>query len=136
LSYAGGRVLNNCTLSPTPHTRRKLVEMKRKAIRRGIWFTALSRAERACIDLTVQVVDRVRSLLLAKVLNAVAKKLSEAMESKITRLVKEIGCKLALKISQIAQSWGNTRATEWALDLKFVRYLTIIKMNTTEAHKT
>jgi len=123
-------------LSQPPHTRRKLVEVKRKAIRRGVWFTALSRAERGCIDLTIKIVDRVQSLLLVKVLTAVVEKLSKTMENKITRLIREVGCELALKISRIAQTWGYASATQWAVDLKFIRYLTIIKMNTPAAHKT
>jgi len=135
LSHFGGAVPRYCTQIQAPLTRRKLVEMKFKAIRRGIWFTALTRADRACIDLTVKVVDKVRSLLLTKVLNNVVEKLSEAMENKIARLMNGIGRELALKLSRIAQTWGNPQATEWAVDLKFVRYLTIINMNATEAHR-
>jgi len=136
LSHLEGKVFNSCKQIPTPLTRGKLVEMKRKAIRRGIWFTALNRAERACIDLTTKVVDKVRSTLLTKVLTAVVEKLSKAMENKITRLMREVGYELALKISQIAQTWGNLSAARWAVDPKFIRYLTIIKMNTLEARNT
>jgi len=136
LSHLEGKVFNSCKQIPTPLTRRKLVEMKRKAIRRGIWFTALNRAERAYIDLTTKVVDKVRSLLLAKVLTAVVEKLSKAMENKITCLMRKVGYELALKISRIAQTWGYASAMQWAVDLKFIRYLTIIKINTPEAHKT
>jgi len=114
----------------------KLAEMKRKAIRRGVWFTALNKVERACIDLTIKVVDKVRSLLLEKVLTNVAEKLSNAMENQITQLMREVGHALALKISRIAQTWGRTSATQWAVDPKFIRYLTVVKMNTHETHKT
>ena len=136
MSHLGVNVLNSCMLSQPPHTRRKLVEVKRKAIRRGIWFTALSRVERGCVELTIKVVGRVRSLLLAKVLTAVLEKLSTAVENKITRLMREVGCELALKISRIAQTWGYASATQWAVDLTFIRYLTVIKVNTPAAHKT
>ena len=133
MSHVGGKILNSCMKTQTTLTRTKLVEMKRKAIRRGVWFNALNRVERCCIDLTIKVVDRVRSLLLAKVLTAVVEKLSEAMESKITRLMREVGCELALRMSRIAQAWGHTSATQWVVDLRFIRYLAIIKMNTPEA---
>jgi len=123
-------------LIQTPLTRKTLAEMKRKAIRRGTWFTALSRVERACIDLTIKVVDKVRSLRLAEVLTIVIEKLSEAMENKIARLMREVGYELALKISRIAQAWGYSSAAQWVVDLKFIRYLTIIRMNTNDAHKT
>lgn len=133
-----GKALDNWPYAPTLMilTRRKLAEIKRKAIRRGVWFTVLSRVERACVDLTVKVVNKVRSLLLTKVLTAVVEKIRESMEDKITRLMREVGYKLALKISRIAQAWGNSCAIRWAGDLKFVKYLTIIEMNTLEAHKT
>jgi len=120
----------------TTLSRRNLVKLRRKAFRRGVWFTTLNRVERACIDLTIKVVNRVRSLLLGKVLTVVVKKLSEAMESKITRLMREVGYQLASKISLIAQTWGYTSATQLALDLKFIRYLIVIKINHPKAHKT
>ena len=116
-------------------TRRKLVEIKRKAIRRGVWFVALNKVERACINITSKVVKRVQSILLAKALTTIVKKLLYAMESKVERLIREVGQKLAFKISQTAQAWGHISAFKWARDPKFIRYLTIIKMNTTEAQK-
>jgi len=77
----------------------------------------------------IEVVERVRSRLLIGVLSSVLRKLDAAMESQIWRLIREIGGKLASKISQIAQSWGNKSAARWAEDTGFVRYLTIIHMN-------
>ena len=129
MTHSGGEFFNSDKRISTPLTREKLVEMKRKAIRRGIWFSALNRTERACIDLTIKVVDRVRSLLLTKVLTAVVKKLSKAMENKITRLMREVGYGIALKISRIAQTWGYASANQWAMDLKFIRYLTMTRIN-------
>ena len=117
-------------------TRRKLAEIKRKAIRRGVWFTTLSKVERACIDITTKVVKRVQSIFLAKVLTTIVKKLLYAMENKVERLMREVGQKLALKISQIIQAWGCMSAFQWATDPKFIRYLTIIKMNTSATYKT
>lgn len=117
-------------------TGKKLTEIKKKAIRRGVWFTALNKAERACIDITTKVVKRVQSIFLAKVLTTIVKKLLYAMENKVERLMREVGQKLAFKISQIAQTWGYVSAFRWATDPKFIRYLTITKMNTSAAHET
>jgi hypothetical protein len=117
-------------------TRRKLVEIKRKALRRGVWFTALNKVERACIDITTKVVERVQSVFLAKVLTTIVKKLLYAMENKVERLMREVGYELALKISRIAQTWGYVSAFRWATDSKFIRYLAIIKMNTSATHQT
>jgi hypothetical protein len=81
------------------------------------------------MDLVIRVVDRVRSRLLEKVLSSVLRKLLEAMESRVQRLIQEMGGKLALKLSQIAQTWGNKYAQCWAEDAGFKQYLAITHMN-------
>lgn len=113
-----------------PLSRDELVRMKTKAIRRGVWFKTLTRSERAQVDLTLRVVLKVRSFLLARVLTSIIKKLLEAMESVVARLVRVIGRPLAEKLSQIARNWGNASAARWAKNLGFILYLTIMHMNT------
>ena len=110
-------------------TRCKLVNLRAKAIRRGIWFKVLSKTERACIGLTIKIVDRVRSHLLAKVLTSFIKKLLGAMKSRIVRAM-EIGCSVARKLSRIAMNWGNISATQWIMNSRFIKYLTIMHVNT------
>lgn len=109
--------------------RSEILKIKARALRRGVWFRILTRVERACVDLSIMVVERVRSRLLHKVLTSILKKLEAAMESRVRRLMREIGQNLASKLSQIAQNWGNKSAVRWAEDSSFVRYLTIIYMN-------
>ena len=113
-----------------PLNRVELTKMKVKAMRRGLWFKVLSRTERASIDLTIKVVERVRSLLLARMLGAIVRKLLDAMESKVARVIREVGRGLAEKLSRIAQSWGNKSAHHWKEDPSFVRYLAITYINT------
>jgi len=90
----------------------------------------LNRAERAQIDLTVKIVKRVRSLLLIEVLTSLVTRLKTALESKVERLTREVGRRLAKKIGSIAQSWGHVSAFLWKSEHSFVRYLTIMYMNT------
>jgi len=113
-----------------PLTRGELAKMKVKAIRRGFWFRVLSRTERASIDLTIKVVERVRSFLLARMLGAIVGKLLDAMESKVARVMREVGCGLAEKLSRIAQNWGNKSANQWTKDPSLVQYLAITYINT------
>ena len=113
-----------------PLTRVELAKIKVKAIRRGLWFKVLSRTERASIDLTIKVVERVRSLILARMLGAIVRKLLDAMESKVARVIREVGRGLAEKLSRIAQRWGNKSAHHWKEDPSFVRYLAITYINT------
>jgi len=110
--------------------RSEIVKVKTRALRRGVWFRVLTKVERACLDLAIIVVERVRSRLLQRVLTSVLNKLEEAMESKVSRLMREVGDNLAQKLSQIAQDWGNRSAVQWTKDSGFVKYLTITYMNT------
>jgi hypothetical protein len=111
-------------------TRSKLVDMRAKAIRRGIWYRVLTRAERAYIELTIKVINVVRSHFLAKVLTSVIRKLLNAMESKVACFMREAGHPLAQKISRIAQSWGNMSGSQWMKDRCFIRYLAVMYINT------
>jgi hypothetical protein len=54
---------------------------------------------------------------------AIIGKLEYAMESSLDKLVRAIGLPLALKISNIAVSWGNHLAALWAEDRSFARFL-------------
>ncbi len=100
-----------------------LLQTKRLALRRGIWFKILNRVERGIIDLTVKCVDDIRSVKLAKVVTAIIDKLHFAVESTVDRLVRTIGLSLARKISNIAVNWGNRLASIWADDRAFARFL-------------
>jgi hypothetical protein len=110
-------------------SRSDLVNVKTRALRRGVWYRVLTRIERACIDLVIKVVERARSFSLKKMLSSMLKKLEEAMESPVRRLMREIGDSLAQRLSQIAQGWGNKSAVRWVKDSDFSKYLTITYMN-------
>ena len=116
-------------------SRDELVRMRAKAVRRGVWFRVLTRSERAQVDLTVKLVRKVRSFLLGRVLSSLAKKLREAMESKVTRFMRTVGTPLAEKLSQLAQQWGNPSAIRWAKDPGFVQYLAVVNVNMPEILK-
>ena len=109
--------------------RADIVRVRARAVRRGVWFRALTRTERACVDLAIMVVERVRSRLLEKVLFSVLRKLEETIESQVGCLMREVGGNLAKKLSKIAQAWGNESAVTWAEDSGFKRYLTVTYMN-------
>jgi len=107
----------------------QLMKLKLKAIRCGVWFTALQRIDRVLIDLTIKVNINVRSYTLAKSILTVARKLQEVFQSKLAHKIKEIGIPLTRKLSRLAQNWGNKGAREWVNDTDFARYLTIMKLN-------
>lgn len=100
-----------------------------RAFRGHVWFKTLNRLERGLLDSVIKVVDTVRSRLLMEVLSSIVKKLQMALESPVTRMMKEVGESLAGRISLIAQSWGNKSAQRWKDDQEFVRFLAVMRVN-------
>ena len=110
-------------------TRSEIVRVRAKAVRNGVWFRVLTRTERACMDLAVMVVERVRSCVLRKVLLSVLGKLEAALETPVQRLEREVGVGLALKLSLIAEKWGHRSASGWVKDARFTRFLAVSHLN-------
>ena len=108
-----------------PLTREALAKLRQKARRRGVWFRYLKHSERQLLDLTISVVQRVRSFMLAKVVSGLVGRLVEAMESRIVRLVRIEGPAMAKRLSQIAESWGYRAARSWANDQGLVQFLVV-----------
>ena len=117
------------THTGAPPGKNALAKIKAKALRRGVWFRVLTRAERAQMELTMKIVKKIRSHFLAKVVANIVEKLLEAMESRIVRLMREVGQPLARNLSAAAQKWGNKSAKSWSQDPGFVKYLTIMHLN-------
>lgn len=103
--------------------------IKRKAMRRGLWFKVLDKVERAIINLTIRCVRRIRSLKLAGIVSTIMDKLTRVMRSRVGRLMEKVGHHLAKKLSWIAQSWGCASAVGWAQEPTFIQYLTVMYMN-------
>jgi len=110
-------------------SRNMIAQIKTRALRKGVWYSALTTGERAYVDLVTKVVEKVRSGLLAKVLSSIITKLEEAMGSPVHRLIQMVGGEFALKLSQIAQTWGHRSAECWAEDAGFKQYLVITYLN-------
>ena len=103
--------------------------MKTKAMRSGAWFKALQRIDRVLFDLTIRVVDTIRSARLAKSIAVLAKKLENALKSNFSRRLRVIGLPLAQKISFTAQRLGNISAADWPFDSSFVIFLALMHSN-------
>ena len=99
--------------------------LRRKALRRGLWFRTLNGVERAVVDLCLKVkrgMD-VKSPRLLRVLTEIAKKIIMALRSpgRVDAWIR--GFKAALTLSQIAVGWGYEKAREWTQDLNFITFL-------------
>jgi DNA-binding MltR family transcriptional regulator len=78
--------------------KKQLINLKTRALRSGAWFRALKRIDRVLIDLTIKVVDNVRSSSLAKSILMLTNKLEYVMKSPFSRRLEKIGLLLAQKI--------------------------------------
>lgn len=111
-----------------PLSREHLAKLRLKAKRKGCWYRVLKQKERMLYDLTINVVVKVRSFLLAKVISKIVERLFEAMQSPIYRLVKSKGQEMAQHVSQIGQEWGNKLAKSWKEDVGFMQFLVVTNL--------
>jgi hypothetical protein len=107
-----------------------LKTLKSRSMRQRVWYRVLSRLERAQVDLTLKVVRRVQSPSLARVLDLIVDKLSNALQSRVSKITRTVGFPMALKLSKMAQGWGNRSAQAWAQDSEFARFLAVMSLNT------
>ncbi len=113
----------------------RLIKLRLKAVRAGVWFRALPRIDRVLVDLTIKVASKIRSVTLAKNLLAVIRKLEGLLESSLSRAFREVGLPLAQKLSLAAQAWGNPPAKNWAFDSSFAFFLAVLHINNPKTFK-
>jgi hypothetical protein len=110
-------------------TRDFLAGVRRKALRRKVWYSALDSVERGILSLTSRIVDRVESRVLGVELVKILAKLRDALKSELVRRMEEYGYDRAKELAGIAVEWGNRAAIDWASEINLVRYLSVMDMN-------
>lgn len=106
--------------------KKHLTNLKTKAMRSGAWFKVMQRLDRVFFDLTIRVVDNIRSSKLAKSILMLTMKLENAMKSSFSIRLKQMGLTLAQKIGSIAQRLGNIYAHKWIFDSSFATFLAVM----------
>ena len=113
----------------------ELALLKRRALRKGVWFKVLSHVERSIYDLTIKAIDTIKSKKLLSSIRAITEKLRRALESSVRVLTRTVGRQLASALAHVAYSWGHRGAHSWASDDGFVRYLAVCYMNTPDYYR-
>ena len=116
-------------------TKKQLMNLKTKAMRSGVWFKVLQRIDRVLFDLTMRVVNEIRSAKLAESLLMLTRKLEDAMKSRFLNRLENIGSPLAQKISFTAQKLGNISASGWASDYSFKIFLAVMQVKDVKMFK-
>ena len=106
----------------------KLIRAARDtALRKRVWYRALDGVERGIVNLTIDLVERVKSLRLAGAIADILGKLEEALKSEFTRHVESFGYGKMRQVIAAAVRLGCTEALNWGCE-GFARLLTLNNM--------
>ena len=109
------------------YSRGFLVGLRRRALRRGLWYGVLDSLDRGFYNLTCVVVDRVESETLSRVLLGIVLKLRDALKGEFARLVESLGVRRAWEAAGSAVEWGYGAAWAWRRDMGFARFLAVVE---------
>lgn len=110
-------------------TKKFLKSWWRRALRRRVLFTALDRSDRGYLYLTIRAFDEIRNERVGTILVKILAKLKEALKGPFVRRMEGYGVGKAWSISKTAVGWGYRVAGEWAREVGFARYLTVLDWN-------
>jgi hypothetical protein len=105
-----------------------LREVRGIALRKRVWYKALDEIERGIVNLTISIVERVKSRLLMQEISKILDKLREAFKSAFTRHVEDYGFKKLMDVINVAVSFGNQEALKWG-SKSFARLLAVNNYN-------
>jgi hypothetical protein len=105
-----------------------LREVRGIALRKRVWYKALDEIERGIVNLTISIVERVKSRLLMQEISKILDKLREAFKSAFTRHVEDYGFKKLMDVINVAVSFGNQEALKWGSE-SFAKLLAVNNYN-------
>lgn len=111
-------------------TKQDLLKIRSRALRTRVWFRALSRVERAIVDLTIKCVEKIRSNVLARTISMIVSKLLESLGEDFMKRAERIGCKIAENLCTLGERWGNNAFSTWKCDKCFIKFLGVNALNT------
>jgi 5-carboxymethyl-2-hydroxymuconate isomerase len=111
------------------NTKKTLQRIKSRALRAKVWFRALSRVERAIVDLTIRCVEKIRSDVLAETISTIVTKILKSLEDDFIAVAERIGYGIAEMLSNLGERWGNKTCSAWKHDQHFVKFLGVNALN-------
>lgn len=103
-----------------------LARVREEAKRRRVWYRFLPKFDRDVLDLTIKCVGELKSARLIGVVSKIVSRLKDALQTRLSRLMLQVGVPKARRLCEFARGWGNRSAENWASDMGFVRYLTVM----------
>ena len=100
-----------------------LSDVRRRALRKGLWFRALDRVERGIVEISSRGFDEVKSLELVKILVSILAKLRDASKSPFIKHLESVGIDKARNLVEQACRFGCKEAISWLQDVGFAYYI-------------
>jgi hypothetical protein len=111
------------------NVKQELHRIRSKALRAKVWFKALSKIERAIVDLTIKCVEKVRSNVLAEIISTIVTKILESLDEDFIAAAERVGYEIAGMLCTIGERWGNKTCSIWKRDKCFARSLGVNALN-------
>jgi len=109
-------------------SRDQLREARCTALRRRVWYKALDHIERGIVNLTISIVESVKSPMLMGEICKILFKLRRALKGAFSTHLDEYGAKKLMDIIRVALSFGNEEARSWGT-VHFARLLAVNNYN-------
>lgn len=110
-------------------TRGFLLKIRRRAIRKRVYYRALDRLERGILELSSRLLDSAQSVVLLQQLFEIVMKLDEALKGRFQQHMECFGVRRVTEIIMQAVKFGYKDAVGWLRDPGFVKYLTVMDFN-------
>ena len=110
-------------------TKEFLSDVRRLALRRKVWYSALDSLERGILSISARIIDDVKSSVLNVQLVKIIAKLKNACKSGFMRHLEGFGMRRARAIRDQAAAFGYKGLNELVRDLGFARYVAFLDYN-------
>jgi len=111
------------------YTKNFLLALRRRTLRRGLWYRTLDSLDRGIYNLTCAIVDRVKSATLLRQILSIVKTLRDALKGEFVRLVESLGVRKAWEMAGYAVGWGYGAAWAWRRDEGLARFFAVMEFN-------
>lgn len=105
-----------------------LREVRKLALRKHVWYRALDGLERGIVNLTIKLVEHVKSLRLAETIAKIMLNLEGALKSEYTRHLEAYGYSKMRTIIDTSVKLGCQEASSWASEA-FAQLITLNNMH-------
>jgi hypothetical protein len=103
--------------------------VRRQALRRKVWYSALDTLERGILSISAKIIDGVKSILLNEEIVKIIAKLRDASKSRFVKHLERFGAERVGAFRANAERIGFLGAADLSKDLAFIRYLIFLDYN-------